>query len=94
MKFIVNSKTLHDALSQADFDEVHVADVSLKQSVLSIIFSDYKDVEVVVESLEGNSNLSQPNVRWDFLVRTLVRLPEQPIVISLKGSGLTLTFAY
>jgi hypothetical protein len=36
MKFKVNSKTLHEALSKADFESVFVADISVKDNVLTI----------------------------------------------------------
>lgn len=94
MKFLTNSKILHSALAQADFEKVHVADVSLEQNILSITFSDYETVEVVVGSLEGSSNVSQPNVRWDLVFKTLGQVGDQSVVVSLKGSGLTLAFEY
>ena len=93
MKFKVNSKSLHEALSQVDYKSVFVADVSVKDNVLTITFSNFKIAEVVVESLGEPFKVSQL-LSWHWVAQTLGQVSEQPVIVGIKDNGLTLTFEY
>lgn len=93
MKFLTNSKALHEALSKADFESVFVADVSVKDNVLTITFSNFKIAEVVVESLGEPFKASQLE-GWRWVAQTLGEVSEQPVIVGIKESSLTLTFEY
>lgn len=92
MKFKANSKDLLNAL-----EEGKVADISTKEDVLYITFSDYKQVEIDCMVLEESPTISQPFIRWDLVKETLRQVDSQNVVVNIKEnglSGLTLTFAY
>lgn len=92
MKFKTNSKDLLNALEKGE-----VADLSTKEDVLCITFSDYDQVKIDIMVLEESPTISQPFVNWGLVKETLRQVDSQNVVVNIKEnglSGLTLTFAY
>lgn len=93
MRFKVNSKILLNALLQADFEVVFVADVSLEENVLTITFSNFKIARIAVESL-GESFKSSQLGGWRWVAETLGQVSERCVVVGVDKNNLTLTFEY
>lgn len=94
MKILVSSKGFAEFLKSINIDQNSDVDcVSLTDGKLSIFRGQNVSV-FYVESKENNIEVDQNDVRWDWLLRDLRGIQEQPICIEFSPNVAKFTLLY
>lgn len=93
MKILVSSKSLYSVLDSHIIDHNSIKSAKLQGDCL-ILHHFYTPIVIEVEVLEAGPEVCQYGARWNWLKKTLSKVPEQPVTLEIKEDIVNLIFQF
>lgn len=95
MKILVSSKGFSGWLRSIKIaDDPNVNNILLAKNQFTVVRGGDKIHTIIVETKDGDCDIEQHKVRWDWLYRDLSGIQEQPVVIEFLDNVARFTLTY